>query len=244
MSTGFAGATTTLPEICPYCGSDAISGTRCLQCRGLVDPLSLQASQNEMGPWTIRTEKGQFLPGCSYQVIVQQISRGRINLNTVLRGPTTRQFWMKAARVPGVAQLLGICHSCNSGVTPGSKSCSNCHVAFVVESSRQMLGLGPVLLVPGQQLDREVVVAGQRLPSVLADSVDLEPVFMEDETPFMPLPRTGTSAAQAPAAPRQSRIHIVLVIWAILATGIAAAIAADSWLELGWGLSKSGQPGQ
>ncbi len=241
MSTGFVGATTTIPDVCPYCGIDAISGTRCLQCRGLVDPLSLQASQNEMGPWTIRSDKGQFLPGCSYQVIVQQIAKGRLHLSTVLRGPTTRQFWMKAARTPGVAHLLGICHSCNSGVVPGSESCPNCHVGFVIESSRQNLGLGPVLLVPGQQLEREVVVAGQRLPSVLADSVDLEPVFLEDETPFRPLPRTEKPVAEAAAQPRTSRIHIVLVIWAILATGVAATIAADSWLELGWGLSKSGQ---
>lgn len=240
MSTGSAGATTTLLDVCPYCGIDAVSGARCLQCRGLVDPLSLQASQNEMGPWTIRSEKGQFLPGCSYQVVIQQIAKGKMNLGTVLRGPTTRQFWMKASRVPGVAHLLGVCHSCNAGVSPASESCPNCHAGFVIESTRQMLGLGPVLLVPGQQLDREVVVAGRKLPSVLADSVDLEPVFLEDEAPFRPLPRTEKLTIEAPA-PGLSQIHIALVIWAILATGVAATIAADSWLDLGWGLARTNQ---
>ena len=173
--------------------------------------------------------------------LIQQIVRGRITVNNVLRGPTTRQFWMKAGRVPGVAHLLGICHSCNTAIPPGVESCPTCHVGFVIESSRQTLGLGPVLLVPGQQLEKEVVVAGRTLPSLLADSVDLEPVFIDDEPIYRPLPsRESPQMAPTPKAPPH-RISIILVVWAILATILVATIAADSWFGLGWGLTKSSQ---
>ncbi len=136
--------------VCPYCGGRTSAMARCDQCRGPLDPLSRQATQNTMGPWFIRDEGHPFRPGCSYGTLAQLVQRGKVTMETVLRGPTTRQFWTPLRRVPGVAHLLGICHSCQSPTQPDAMGCSRCGASFVVEEDRQNLGLGPVHLLPGQ----------------------------------------------------------------------------------------------
>lgn len=136
--------------VCPYCGGRTSAMARCDQCRGPLDPLSRQATQNTMGPWFIRDEGHPFRPGCNYATLTQLIQRSKVALDTVMRGPTTRQFWMPARRVPGVAHLLGVCHSCQNITPPEALGCGRCGASFVVDEDRQNLGLGPVHLLPGQ----------------------------------------------------------------------------------------------
>ena len=237
MSSAAIGSVQTVPEVCPYCGSGAFSGVRCQQCRGLSDPLSLQASQNDMGPWFVRTESAPFRPGCSYRLLVQQVLKGRITSDTIVRGPTTRQFWMKAARTPGISHLLGVCHSCGTHVEPESECCPACHASFVVEAPRQHLGLGPVYLVPGQTGGDDVVVAGKKLPPLVADSVDLEPLFIDEPALIRPMPRETTKSAvslsELPVAKSSNGFAIACLVWAILATLAAGILAADVWLDMG-----------
>src|SRR5881394_2638955 len=61
--------------VCPYCGHNSFNNARCDQCKGLLDPLSRQASQNAMGPWFIRDEAAPFRPGCSYETLRALIAR-------------------------------------------------------------------------------------------------------------------------------------------------------------------------
>ncbi len=136
--------------VCPYCGGRTSAMARCDQCRGPLDPLSRQATQNTMGPWFIRDEGHPFRPGCSYSTLAQLVQRGKVTMETVLRGPTTRQFWTPLRRVPGVAHLLGVCHSCQAATPVDAMGCGRCGASFVVEEDRQNLGLGPVHLLPGQ----------------------------------------------------------------------------------------------
>jgi|GEM_PF-2611583 len=139
--------------VCPYCGGRTSAMARCDQCRGPLDPLSRQATQNTMGPWFIRDDGHPFRPGCNYATLTQLVARGKVVLDTVMRGPTTRQFWMPARRVPGVAHLLGVCHSCQAPASAGSgeaMGCGRCGASFIVDEDRQNLGLGPVHLLPGQ----------------------------------------------------------------------------------------------
>lgn len=143
-------STSAPPVLCPFCGLATPAAGRCAHCRGTLDPLSRQASQNAMGPWFIRDEKNPFRPGCSYETIVGLIKRGKIDPLTVLRGPTTRQFWSLAKRTPGVAHFLGMCHSCQADVQPNDRFCDECGSSFEVETDRQHLGLAPVILLPGQ----------------------------------------------------------------------------------------------
>lgn len=136
--------------VCPYCGGATPDQPRCPHCRGLMDPLSRQATQNTMGPWFVLDQAQPHRPGCSYSVLAQLVARGRITLDTIIRGPTTHQFWTPAKRVPGVAHLLGLCHSCGGRATPQQTACKHCGTDLTVSDDRQSLGLGPIRLLPGQ----------------------------------------------------------------------------------------------
>ncbi len=136
--------------ICPYCGEPTPVAHRCETCRGLLDPLSRQASQNAMGPWFIRDDANPFRPGCSYETVVAMAKRGRIDPHTIIRGPTTKQFWCAANATPGVSHLFGVCYQCQADVQPNDGICDDCGADFTIETDRQHLGLNPVEPLPGQ----------------------------------------------------------------------------------------------
>ena len=138
--------------VCPYCGTVTPDGGRCVGCSGRFDPLSRQATQNQMGPWEIRDERVPFRPGCSYATLVRLIDQGTVSGETVLRGPSTRQFWMLAKHTPGVGHRFGFCHNCGFQVKPDAFSCPSCEASFEVERDRQHMGLGPARPLPGQGL--------------------------------------------------------------------------------------------
>ncbi|MEO0513951.1 MAG: hypothetical protein AAF086_01485 [Planctomycetota bacterium] len=127
--------------LCPYCGHAQQQGDKCSSCGGLFEPLSRRATQIAMGPWTIRNKTHPFRPGCSYEVLVQMIEAGRVGPMTVLRGPTTRQFWSVARNVPGVAHLLGYCHACGAHVAKDDSRCPSCDAVFRAVKQRNELGL-------------------------------------------------------------------------------------------------------
>lgn len=135
--------------ICPFCGELTADTGRCQRCSARFDPLSRQASQNAMGPWFVRDGAMPYRPGCNYSTIQRLAGSGGLELNSVLRGPSTHQFWMLARHTPGVAHLLGVCHNCGTDVDPASFSCTGCHEVFSVDRDRQHIGLGPVRPLPG-----------------------------------------------------------------------------------------------
>ncbi|MEM7629822.1 MAG: hypothetical protein AAF356_10425 [Planctomycetota bacterium] len=136
--------------LCPYCGQISMSTDRCPACAGRYDPLSRQATQNSMGPWFIRDEANPMRPGCSYETIRRLVERRSVTAETILRGPSTRQFWTLAKRVPGVAHVLGVCHNCQAPAAPTDYACRSCGAGFEVDKDRQHMGLGPVRLLPGE----------------------------------------------------------------------------------------------
>jgi len=138
--------------VCPYCGTITPDTGRCSACNGRFNPLSRQATQNQMGPWSIRDDRLPFRPGCTYETIARLIDQGKISTETILRGPSTRQFWTLARHAPGIANLLGMCHSCQMEVKPDAFACPSCHAPFTTERDRQHLGLGPSRPLPGQGL--------------------------------------------------------------------------------------------
>ncbi len=131
------------PEItlCPYCGHANTQSEKCSSCGGLFEPLSLKATQIAMGPWFIRDKKNPFRPGCSFETLRRMADSGKLKPTTVLRGPTTRQFWSVARNVPGVAHRLGYCHNCNAHVDPNAAACPACQAAFGTPAERNELGL-------------------------------------------------------------------------------------------------------
>lgn len=130
--------------LCPYCGHvNPGPAERCGGCGGFFDPLSRRVTQQHMGPWFIRDSANPFRPGCTYEVLVKQIQRGKLNANTILRGPTTKQFWSVARHVPGISHLLGLCYQCSKQVDSQDKKCPHCGARFPELRDRQQLGLDP-----------------------------------------------------------------------------------------------------
>lgn len=135
---------------CPYCGEIQRSPNRCEHCGAHTDPLSKQATQNEMGPWFVRDPDHPFRPGCRLETIERWVRVGRIGPETVIRGPSTNQHWTQAIRVPGVARLLGRCHACRQAVELTEVICGSCGTSLEVVRDRQHLGLSPVRALPGR----------------------------------------------------------------------------------------------
>lgn len=129
------------PVLCPYCGQTQWAIDRCQACGGWFEPLSQAATQIAMGPWFIRDTAKPFRPGCSFQTLKRMIKSGRIKPTTVLRGPTTRQFWSIARNVPGVAHRLGYCHHCGVRVEKTHTKCPHCSQRFMDPPQRNELGL-------------------------------------------------------------------------------------------------------
>jgi len=128
--------------LCPYCGNtQADPKDRCAACGGFFDNLSLKVTQQHMGPWFIRDRHHPFRPGCSYEVLRKQIERGKVKPTTILRGPTTRQFWSVARNVPGVAHLMGYCHECGGHVDRDAEQCPHCRARFFEPRIRDKMGL-------------------------------------------------------------------------------------------------------
>lgn len=141
--------TKTQVVICPYCGeTQPAANERCRACRGIFEPLSRQATHNAMGPWYIHDRTRPHQPGCSYETLAQLIERELVTRYSILRGPTTKQFWTVAKRVPGVAHLLGYCHACDARVDAADHGCPSCGVSFGAYLDRNYLGLPDVRPLP------------------------------------------------------------------------------------------------
>ncbi|MGP1308833.1 MAG: hypothetical protein ACTS27_01390 [Phycisphaerales bacterium] len=140
------GAATT---VCPYCGNrEQANAEQCSSCKGLFEPLSKIATQNAMGPWQIRDEMSPFRPGCSIETLRALIRRGKLTRESVIRGPSTKQFWRRAADAQGVSHLLGVCHACAGPASADHHHCRSCGASFLVEADRDRMGLDPVRPLP------------------------------------------------------------------------------------------------
>jgi len=182
--------------LCPYCGSLSAHLKQCTQCSGYFDLLSRQRSQNAMGPWFIRDVSRAFQPGCSLGTLVRMTQRGKIKPETVIRGPSTRQFWTFARNTPGISHLLGECHSCHTPVMPIAKLCSSCNASFVADDDRQNMGLSPVHLLPGDA-DTATIAAslGSKAPP---PTIPTQP---PPQMPVAPLPEVPQQPVEPPAPP-------------------------------------------
>lgn len=137
--------------ICPYCGETQPAGDVCRACGGLFEPMSRQATHNAMGPWFIRDPEKPFQPGCSYDTLTKLVQRGVVTKLTIVRGPTTKQYWTVAKRVAGISHLLGYCHQCDSDVKPSDHGCPECGAVFGAYLDRNYLGLPELRAMPWEE---------------------------------------------------------------------------------------------
>lgn len=219
------------PVLCPYCGTTSHDTAKCSGCGGLFDPLSRQATQNAMGPWFIRDQTNPFRPGCSFETLRGLIARGKVGPDTVIRGPSTRQFWELSRRAPGIANLLGLCHNCQAAVDPAEFACRACGVAFNAERDRQHLGVGSIRLLPGQASPERIAAASLPAHAVSPDRAasTSAPAAAHPE----PIP-TGPSRSRSP----KSMVFLValgtialgasgVAVWRLGSSGALTVVAVD-----------------
>ncbi len=154
FSTNHALAGDSTLDICPYCGTrhplpetvPAGVPPRCTDCGGVLDDLSMTATQIAMGPWFFRLPNKPYGPGCDITILRKLIAAGRIKPDAPVRGPSSHQLWQRVKQIPGVAHLAGLCHSCGCAVKPDSKFCQDCGTKFETPSQRNEWNLpaGPV----------------------------------------------------------------------------------------------------
>jgi len=130
--------------LCPYCGRMQPVASACSECSGRFDLWSLRATQNDMGAWFVRNSSRPHFVGCSYATLLALVRAGEVGRDTVVRGPSTRQFWTVARRVPGLAHLFGRCHGCQGPVTADSPVCAACGAEPFVERDRNLFGLASI----------------------------------------------------------------------------------------------------
>ena len=130
--------------LCPYCGSRQAFATACDACGGRFDGWSLSATQNDMGAWFVRDSKRPHFVGCSYETLVAAIRAGEVGRDSIVRGPSTRQFWTVARRAAGLAHLFGRCHGCHGPVTQEKPECGACGTGPLDWQDRNYFGLPPI----------------------------------------------------------------------------------------------------
>lgn len=204
--------------LCPYCGhtqkqrpgepvraDGRVVGQRCDTCGGLFEPLSRKATQIAMGPWYLRDKRNPFRPGCSFDVVEKLIKLGQIGPTTVMRGPTTRQFWSIARNIAGVSHRLGFCHACGAKFDPDDEPthCPICEVEFKTPKHRNELGLAypnrRAAESAQRSLDRQLaLLQGKDLVGIDPDG---EPVDHHPDPPPKPKPEPEPSPPKRKADP-------------------------------------------
>ena len=217
--------------LCPFCGGVSPNLEQCPTCKGRFDPLSRQASQNAMGPWSIRNDDQPFVPGCSYETIRALIARGRIGATTIVRGPTTNQFWTLAKRAPSIANLLGTCHNCQAEVDPGDFACGSCGAPFTPEGDRQHLGLAPTRSIPGQA--PPAVIAALSGPPLGVEPIEVTRPGIIEEVP----PAEARASAPPQGDARDDTrlwlalgvaVVVVIILGAVFGPDIARSLSRDA----------------
>ncbi|MCC5822575.1 MAG: hypothetical protein LAT64_03250 [Phycisphaerales bacterium] len=227
--------------LCPYCGSTTPHTGRCAACGGRFDPLSRQATQNHMGPWSVRDDRNPHRPGCTYDTLCRMIDAGTITPDTVLRGPTTRQFWTLARSTPGVAHRLGFCHNCREPVAKDAFQCPACHAPFAADRDRQHLGIGPYRPLPGQGTPEVLALhAGPARSSAAppgpAGAASALPRASPDDELLAMAKRAQSAAAEWRRASRLERTR------AMIAMILAGLVVIMSLLYTGLSISRNSPP--
>ncbi len=153
---------------------------------------------------------------------------------SIRRGPSTRQFWTRSTSVPGVAHLLGECHSCHTKLSSGATRCPPCAASFDCPIDRQSLGLAPVRLLPGHSAPE---VIARSMVEAVRQSARAPRTEIVRSAPEMQSGATLDVLSPELRTPRTHRraVTVVLVLAALAAVGIGAGwILAPEQITAWW----------
>jgi len=131
--------------VCPVCGETQQETSVCRACENSLDTDGLLYAEGSIGPWWVRNKEHPFAPGMTYDHLADMIKRGEVQKHTIIRGPTTRQLWKVARRVPGIAHLVERCHNCGEHVESRARQCESCQAQFLTYRDRNNFGVDTAL---------------------------------------------------------------------------------------------------
>lgn len=114
-------------HVCPFCGTQRETDVgACTQCSLEDTPTTRSATRSKLGPWYVLQSRNPSAPGMNFATLMALVQKGRVTARSVLRGPTTGQFWRHAAKVKGVSREFLLCWNCGGDVAKNARACPNC----------------------------------------------------------------------------------------------------------------------
>lgn len=114
-------------HVCPFCGTQRETDLgACLHCSLEDTPTTRSATRSKLGPWYVLQSRNPSAPGMNFATLMVLVQKNRVTARSVIRGPTTGQFWRHAAKVKGVSREFGLCWNCGGDVAKNARACSAC----------------------------------------------------------------------------------------------------------------------
>jgi hypothetical protein len=114
-------------HVCPFCGAQRETDIgSCPNCSLEDSPTTRSATRSKLGPWYVLQSRNPSAPGMNFATLMVLVQKGRVTARSIVRGPTTGQFWRHAARVKGVSREFGLCWSCGGDVAKNARACAAC----------------------------------------------------------------------------------------------------------------------
>jgi hypothetical protein len=217
-------------HVCPFCGTlNESAVTPCVKCTLMNTPQTRRVTRGRIGPWYVLQSRNPAAPGMKFDVLVGFIRKGQVTARSIVRGPTTHQFWRYAAHVRGVSREFGLCYACGSDIHTESHLCLHC--GKIQEPPAEPDVLLEVSLPDGNGRARPV---GAGVPEI----VDAEVVRSEDSMMGVSaFPSETARATRVEIEPQVEPVPEIIVERAAVATGLtpaeraAAAAKAAAYAE-------------
>jgi hypothetical protein len=116
--------------VCPFCAHVRADTTgSCPKCTMEDTPTTRRSTGERIGPWFVLQRKNPTAPGLRLSVLLTLARRGHVTAKSIVRGPTTGQFWRYAGQVKGLSRVFGLCWHCGASVSPDAATCPRCRSA-------------------------------------------------------------------------------------------------------------------
>jgi hypothetical protein len=89
-------------------------------------PQTRRVTRGRIGPWYVLQSRNPAAPGMKFDVLIGFIRKGQVTARSIVRGPTTHQFWRYAAHVKGLSREFGLCYDCGAEIATESNLCPYC----------------------------------------------------------------------------------------------------------------------
>jgi len=114
-------------HVCPFCGTQRETDVgACLHCSLEDTPTTRSATRGKLGPWYVLQSRNPSAPGMNFATLMTLVQKGKVTARSVLRGPTTGQFWRHAAKVKGVSREFALCWNCGGDIAKNARACPSC----------------------------------------------------------------------------------------------------------------------